>query len=92
MTADIGTKALGPSRFEDLLPHRESHARDEAGGQLAKPEPTWVTSSCLPLPSCVRFRQHPRKTFLLSRAEICSARACVCVCVSPSVPKSLAHC
>ena len=56
LTADMGTKALGPSRFEDLLqalelcvPHRESHARDEAGGQLAKPEPTWVTKVLLAL-------------------------------------------
>ena len=56
MTADIGTKALGPSRFEDLLqalelctPHRESRAEAEVGSQPAKPEPTWVTKVLLAL-------------------------------------------
>ena len=56
MTADIGTKALGPSRFDDLLqalelctPHREFRTTAETESQSIKPEPTWVTKVLLAL-------------------------------------------
>ena len=46
MTADIGTEALGPSRFEDQL-----QALELCAPQLES------RASCWLLPFCVRFRQ-----------------------------------